>query len=161
MLLVLSDMDVPLLDNEAGLRYHLATPMQYMRRNGIEFAEMDQEVLLYDPAHVKFCALNATAGFVWDRLATLQSFDALVSSVSRTFVVSPETAHHDVQDVLRQLIDLSFIEAEEGDALESPSPVKVGDERRTYITPNVRQMDEIEVLSEFQVTSAGMSWWAM
>jgi len=135
--------------------------MQYMRRHGIEFAEMDQEVLLYDPANVKFCALNSTAGFVWDRLATAPSFDALVAGMSRTFVVSPEAARHDVQDVLRQLIDLSFVEAQQGDGPESLTPVNAGDARRSYVAPHVRQMDEMEVLSEFQVTSAGITWWMM
>ena len=35
-----------------------------------------------------------------------------------------------------------------------------GAERRPYAKPEVMVMDEKEVLKVFQVTSAGVSWWA-
>ena len=35
-----------------------------------------------------------------------------------------------------------------------------GAERRPYTKPEVMVMDEKEVLKVFQVTSAGVSWWA-
>jgi hypothetical protein len=135
----------------------------YTRCPGIEFAEMDREVLLYDPVNVKFCALNSTASFVWGRLAGSCSFDGLLSDVTRAFVVSRETAEPDVRAVLRQLADLQFVKSSDDGqpaatfAAESHLAVEPG----AYETPRVRQMDEMEVLSEFQVTSAGISWWNM
>ena len=134
--------------------------MQYMRRHGIEFAEMDQEVLLYDPANVKFCALNQTAGFVWDRLAVAQSFETLLDDVTRAYVVSPGSAEHDLRGMLRQLTELAFIESVDA-PLTAHQTASSAAEPRAYQAPSVRQMDEMEVLSEFQVTSAGISWWSM
>jgi hypothetical protein len=36
-----------------------------------------------------------------------------------------------------------------------------GQEVRPYETPTIRVMDENEVLSAFQVTVAGITWWVM
>lgn len=33
--------------------------------------------------------------------------------------------------------------------------------RPTYVAPTMKEMDEKEVLSAFQVTVAGISWWVM
>ena len=32
---------------------------------------------------------------------------------------------------------------------------------RPYVTPSIRVMDENDVLSSFQVTVAGITWWVM
>jgi hypothetical protein len=32
---------------------------------------------------------------------------------------------------------------------------------RPYVTPSIRVMDEKDVLSSFQVTVAGITWWVM
>jgi hypothetical protein len=136
--------------------------MEYKRRDGIEYAEMDQEVLLYDPGNVKFCALNPTAGFVWERLATSRSFEALLSDLTGAYAVpAPESAEQDLRAILRELAEMSFVTAADATAVNA-APLDVAPaDSRDYFPPRLRMMDEAEVLSEFQVTSAGISWWLM
>ena len=126
---------------------------------------MDQEVLLYDPAAVKFCALNGTAAFVWARLQSSRSVDSLLGDVASAFAVTNgDDVKRDLLAMLDELGRLSMIErAEDAPAVASASAESwpLDAQRSEYAPPRVRLISEEEVLSEFQVTSAGISWWVM
>jgi len=138
--------------------------MQYQRRNEIESAEMAEEVLLYDPASVKFCALNSTAAFVWQRLQGSRSLESLLSDVAHGYSVPDDgDVKRDLVTILDELTRLSFVDrvdAPADPASDVPDRTSMTEPPR-YVAPRVRVMDETEVLSEFQVTSAGTTWWIM
>lgn len=58
-------------------------------------------------------------------------------------------------------IKMNRIQHSEGAGTESQVLNTKGEAVIPYVTPNIRVMDEKEVLSAFQVTVAGVTWWVM
>ena len=81
----------------------------------IEASAMKAESLLFDPGSNKFCLLNETAAFLWERLEQPATADQLAAAVCERFSgVVPSEAENDVQELLRRLDELALI------AVESP-----------------------------------------
>jgi len=125
---------------------------------------MKEETILYDAGSVRFCVLNETASFIWERLDAPRSLNDLVDDLIGQFGdVDRSTAEHDLQAVLHELVGLSFVSSAPSDnGARSLDAAPVGAALPAgYRTPRARVMDESEVLAAFQVTSAGMTWWVM
>jgi hypothetical protein len=140
--------------------------MRYQRKSSVECAPMNDETILYDPGTVRFCLLNGTAAYLWERLETPRSADELLGDITHGYVdVDPGTARHDVQAVLTELVQLAFVasdpEAERSPASDGPDDESRGQQRSVYGQPTIRVMDESEILAAFQTTSAGITWWVM
>ena len=56
---------------------------------------------------------------------------------------------------------MNRIQHSDGAGTESQALNNKGEAVTPYVTPNIRVMDEKEVLSAFQVTVAGVTWWVM
>ena len=85
---------------------------QFQRNPAIEAAPMQDETILFDPATNKFCMLNGTAAFLWERLAAPCTAEQLASAVCGSFAgVSEEAATRDVRGALDQFSELSFVVA--------------------------------------------------
>jgi hypothetical protein len=138
--------------------------MNYVKNAVVECAPMKDETILYDPRTVRFCVLNASASFVWERLATPRSAGDLLAEISSEYRVDDTAAaERGVQSVLAELQQLSFVDAIDGVATNPPSNSEQHREpaaRPVFAAPGLRVMDESEVLAQFQVTSAGATWWA-
>ena len=82
----------------------------YHRKPSIEASPLHGESLLFDPATNKFCLLNSTAAFVWDRLAEPVSVETLAADVCREFN-APELAlvADDVRQTLRRFEELALV----------------------------------------------------
>ena len=144
--------------------------MRYQRKSSVECAPMNDETILYDPGTVRFCLLNGTAAYLWERLEAPRSADELLSEIARGYLdVDPGTARQDVQAVLTELVELAFVASDlEPEPPGSASAASGGadhaahlEQRPAYGQPSIRVMDESEVLAAFQVTSAGVTWWVM
>jgi len=81
---------------------------------------MLDETILYHPTSQRFCVLNPTAAFVWERLGAPSSAPELASAVLAGFSgVAAADAQRDVAKVLSDLHNLELIEplsAEDSDA---------------------------------------------
>lgn len=82
----------------------------YRRSPGIEASPLQEESILFDPATNRFCLLNRTAAFLWERLDAPASADDLVLAVCEAF----DGADHgrvapDVHSTLAQLVELKFL----------------------------------------------------
>ncbi len=126
---------------------------------------MQDETLLYEPTEVRFCALNPTAGYLWERLATPHSAQDLLADLCGTSSVgTPASAQAEVETFLDALVQLSLVSAVTTDIPGTPgldsgsTPAAVA---KPYASPQYRLMEESEVLTAFQVTSAGITWWVM
>lgn len=85
----------------------------YRRNPTIESSSMRAESLLFDPDSNKFCLLNETAAFLWERLAEPATTAELVSEVCGTFEgVEAAQAERDVKEWLSRLDELSFVAVE-------------------------------------------------
>ncbi len=126
---------------------------------------MQDETLLYEPSTVRFCALNPTAGFLWERLASPRSAADLLSELGAAFGIDdPAVEETHVQRFLDDLVHLSLltptdVSATSTDGIGAPAARVTPAEG--YVTPQFRLIQESEVLEAFQVTSAGISWWVM
>jgi len=85
----------------------------YRRSQGIESSAMKSESLLFDPETNKFCLLNETATFLWERLETPATVAELAEGLCGAFdgVESAEARRH-VEELLQRLRGLALIESE-------------------------------------------------
>lgn len=71
---------------------------------------MEGETLLYNTETRKFCRLNETAAFLWERLAEPRSLEQLASDLCAEFAgVELQQARRDVQGALEELVGLSVV----------------------------------------------------
>ena len=99
-----------------------------------------------------------------------RSLDELLVDLSLAYRVDDRTKiEEDLKGILHELQVLSLVEAAGNAAGTVPNPsgtegrsqAFVSDQPPRYGPPRVRVMNESEVLAEFQVTSAGVTWWVM
>lgn len=125
---------------------------------------MTDETLLYEPRSVKFCALNGTGAYLWDRLATPRSAGELMDDLGAAYRLDNRSqVAQEVQGFLDEFVRLSFL-APDTASSSSDGPRETSRASETllaYGPPRIRVMDESEVLTAFQITSAGISWWVM
>ena len=85
----------------------------YRRNPSIEASPMQGESLLFDPATNRFCLLNGTAAFVWDRLEQPATAEQLAAEVSRHFAgPGPAQVEQDVRAALQRFTDLALVTPE-------------------------------------------------
>jgi hypothetical protein len=86
---------------------------RFRRNPAIEAAPMQQETILYNPGVKQFCLLNATAAFLWDRLAQPATTEELSDAVCAHFQgVDRAGAERDVRKALEELQNLAVIVTE-------------------------------------------------
>ncbi len=85
----------------------------YRRNPAIEASPMQGESLLFDPATNRFCLLNGTAAFVWERLEQPATAEQLAAEVSRNFAgPEPAQVEQDVRAALQRFTDLALVTPE-------------------------------------------------
>ena len=83
---------------------------QYRRRPGVEAAPMQEETILFDPDSKRFCLLNSTAAFVWDKLQQPCTVEQVSADLCESFDGADAGAVlQDVRAALQQLKDLAFV----------------------------------------------------
>jgi coenzyme PQQ synthesis protein D (PqqD) len=74
---------------------------------------MQDETILFDPATKRFCLLNGTAAFLWERLQQPCSVEQVSQDLCQSFDGADSgTVRLDVQAALEQLKDLAFVVTE-------------------------------------------------
>lgn len=87
--------------------------IQYRRRQGVEAAPMQDETILFDPATKRFCLLNGTAAFLWERLQQPCTVEQVSDALCQSFTGADAGAvQQDVRAALQQLTDLAFVVTE-------------------------------------------------
>lgn len=140
--------------------------MIYHRNASVESAPLADETLLYEPKSVKFCALNESGAYLWERLAAPRSLGELVDDLGSYYHVENRAqVQQELQGFLDEFVRLSFVALDQspnghtGPGIGVPAISTASD--TPYAAPRIRVMDESEVLTSFQLTSAGISWWVM
>jgi hypothetical protein len=144
--------------------------MLFQKRASIEAAPLQDEALLFHPEDNHFFVLNGTAAFVWEQLPVPSSVEEIAERLCRSYGgVARDEALRDVRGVLDEMVALSIVETAERsgrDDRDSPALTPsqqpgTGEAVRTYEPPRVQAMSQEEVLSSFQLTQAGITWWTM
>jgi hypothetical protein len=82
----------------------------YRRNPAIEAAPMQGESILFDPATNRFCLLNGTAAFVWERLESPATVTQLAAELGRAFEgPEPGRVEQDVQAALERFAELALV----------------------------------------------------
>jgi len=88
---------------------------QLFRRNeAVETAPLQQDAILYHARINRFCILNRTSSFIWNRLQAPISAQQLASEIAASFEgISDAEALQDVQQALSSLVELDLVIAQE------------------------------------------------
>jgi len=83
---------------------------RYQQSPGIEFAPLQDEVILFHAPSNKFCVLNRTSSFIWAELEQPASTEELAQRLRTGFSgVAPDQARTDVDATLQQMLALGLI----------------------------------------------------
>jgi len=75
---------------------------------------MQGETVLYNPTTKKFCVLNGTAAFVWEKMASVVTADEISGAVCQHYGgIDAKAAARDVQETLKQFEDLDLVAAQD------------------------------------------------
>lgn len=86
---------------------------RYRRNPSVESAPLQDETILYHPEKNKFCLLNGTAAFLWERLEQPTTEESLSADIVAQFPgVDAARAEQDVREALKQFSELTFVVAE-------------------------------------------------
>lgn len=81
----------------------------------MEAAPLNDEAILFDPANSKFFLLNRTSSFIWDRLATPATAEALAGEICKAFDdVAPTDVQNDVRTTLDQMLSMELVVTKDG-----------------------------------------------
>jgi hypothetical protein len=70
---------------------------------------VEDQIVIVDRQSSQVCELNPTASLIWPRLNGTSDRDTLVDDVCQNFEVDVDTARHDVEVFLSELMQLGFI----------------------------------------------------
>ncbi len=82
----------------------------YKQSDNIEFAPLQDEVILFHAPSNKFCVLNRTSSFIWSQLKQPATSAEIAQRLDASFsAVPPEQAASDVDSALREMLALGLI----------------------------------------------------
>jgi len=83
---------------------------RYQQSPGIEFAPLQDEVILFHSVSNKFCVLNRTSSFIWSELKQPVNCEELAQRLGESFSgVAIEQAMSDVDTTLHEMLALGLI----------------------------------------------------
>lgn len=85
----------------------------YCRNPAIEAAPLQGESILFNPASNRFCLLNGTAAFVWERLVKPATVEEIAADICQQFAApTPEQVRADVRAALEKFAELELVATE-------------------------------------------------
>jgi len=83
---------------------------RYQQSPGIEFAPLQDEVILFHSPSNKFCVLNRTSSFIWSELEQPASCEQIAQRLGASFDgVGLPQAMSDVESALNEMLGLGLI----------------------------------------------------
>jgi hypothetical protein len=84
--------------------------VRYRQDTTVEAASLEDELILLHPELNQFCILNRTASAIWEQVAQPATTAEIAAELSSQFAgVSEADALRDVEDTLRQLVELRLV----------------------------------------------------
>jgi hypothetical protein len=92
-------------------RTHEKTKLSRFRQSvGIEFAPLQDELILFHAPSKKFCVLNRTSSFIWAQLKDPTSCEEIADRLLGSFSeVTLDRVQNDVDSALQQMLALGLI----------------------------------------------------
>ncbi|MBK9132593.1 MAG: PqqD family protein [Gammaproteobacteria bacterium] len=86
--------------------------MQYRKRENLTVQSVDEETLILDLDSNHIHQLNPTASFIWELCDGNMSVDRLAELFAENYGIDGASARTDVENVIRQLLDLGLIKTD-------------------------------------------------
>jgi hypothetical protein len=84
----------------------------FKRVPSVEVAPLKDESVLFNPDTNRFCLLNKTMAFIWERLESAASAEDISTALAGSFAgISRTQAQADVTTALSQLVELGLASA--------------------------------------------------
>jgi hypothetical protein len=81
----------------------------FQQKTGIETAALQRDAVLFNAETNRFCVLNSTSSFIWEKLQAPASVDALTQEVVTSFAgVSVDQARQDVVATIDKLVSFDL-----------------------------------------------------
>ncbi len=80
------------------------------RRNDVNVHKLDDEALLYDPAHGAVHRFNTSTLFVWDLCDGTNDRNTIAVALAQRFAIEPQQAQSNVDRVLMHLQTLGLLD---------------------------------------------------
>ena len=88
----------------------MSSSQVFKRVPSIEVAPLKDESVLFNPDNNRFCLLNATMAFIWEKLGPGASAEEISAALANSFSgISRSEAEADVSSALAQLVDLGLV----------------------------------------------------
>jgi hypothetical protein len=89
---------------------------RFQQSAGIEFAPLQDEVILFHSPSNKFCVVNRTSSFIWAQLKEPATSEEIVRRLEGSFSeVKASEVTADVDSTLQQMLELDLIVRVEAD----------------------------------------------
>jgi hypothetical protein len=114
-------------------------------RPTVRHERLEDEVIAIDLESGAYFALDDVAAVCWSILAGGGTVDAAVDATAARFDVASETAQHDIEHFVEELVRVGLL----GPADRPPVPAAVPDappELRAYRPPAIERFDDLEEL---------------
>jgi hypothetical protein len=85
--------------------------MRLVHRQGLEWSELDAEVVVLDRVLGELMRLDRVGGFIWRHLDGSCTADEIAARVVEQFDTDRRTATRDVDEFLGRLMSLDLVEA--------------------------------------------------
>jgi PqqD family protein of HPr-rel-A system len=83
---------------------------RFQQSAGIEFAPLQDEVILFHSPSNKFCVLNRTSSFIWSQLKEPATSEEIARRLEGSFSeVDSDQARSDIDAALQQMLELGLI----------------------------------------------------
>jgi Coenzyme PQQ synthesis protein D (PqqD) len=86
-------------------------PRQLVQQNAaVETAPLQQDAILFHSGQNRFCILNRTSSFIWNKLQSPVTAEQIAQELSANFEgVTPTDALRDVNAAIEKLIELDLV----------------------------------------------------
>src|SRR6266511_3657509 len=83
---------------------------RFQQSAGIEFAPLQDEVILFHSPSNKFCVLNRTSSFIWSQLKEPATSEEIAHRLENSFSeVDPDQALSDTYAALQEMLALGLV----------------------------------------------------
>ncbi|HYH07651.1 MAG TPA: PqqD family protein [Thermoanaerobaculia bacterium] len=86
------------------------TETLFKRKIDVETAPLQNDSIVFHPGQNRFCILNRTSSFIWQRLESPATPAMIATELSSSFAgITPADALQDVQQALSTLLSLDLV----------------------------------------------------
>jgi len=117
---------------------------------------IDGEAIIINLATGAYYSMDGIGGEIWSMIEARRSADSILEQILEVYHVEAETARHDLEAVLRQMLDEGLIQMV-GPSGESSNGVGSVGEKKPYARPLLQVYRDMEDLLALDPPAPGMN----